>query len=212
MKIEKTFIISLPSRLLDRLVPLIDYLKSIDLDYFTYSAIKNYDGKLGLLLTMEKLLNECIFEGYSSVMILEDDAHFLSNNFKENLDDYTNQLPENFDMCYLGVNLFEDNVQSYSPNLIKLHSGYATHAIIYSKKGLRKALEAIISKKHNHLPLDEIMVRRVQNEGNCYAVFPMLVSQKSGFSDIEGREVNYDKFLTDRFNEKTKHLKNNLEV
>lgn len=205
MKIDKTYIVNLEERI-DRLVPLIDKLKSINFPYWVFKATKNVDGKLGLLLTMEKLLLEAMFEGHKTLLVLEDDCKFLTDDLRS-VSVYMDFLPEGWDCLYLGVNLYQDSVNLYSGKLIPLTSGYATHAIVYSSKGMRKVLEAIRAKKHNHLPFDEILVRHIQSQGNSFCTFPMLITQQNGYSDIEGREVNYDKFLTDRFEEKTKHLK-----
>lgn len=208
--IEKIFIISLPERLIDRLIPLIDYLKSIDMSYWAYQATKNTNGKLGLLLTMEKLLTESMYAEFEQILVLEDDCNFIVDDVKEQIEKCLLQLPKDFDCLYLGVNLFQKNVELYSENLIKLESGYATHAIIYSKKGIRKVLEAIRSKKLNQWALDEIMVKLIQPQGSCFAAYPMVVTQSNGYSDIEKKEIKYDRFLTDRFKERTAHLKKNL--
>jgi len=206
MKIEKTFIISLPYRLTDRLIPLIDYLKSIELDYFTYSATYHVEGQIGLLITIESLLTECVNEGYETIMVWEDDAKVVVDNLKEVIEESASQLPEEWDCLYLGVNLFQDNVELFSKNLIRIKSGWATHAIIFSKSGMIKTIEAIRRYKHNKIPLDEIMVKHVQSEGNCFCTYPMFISQHNGYSDIQKKEMNYEKILENRFKEKTAHL------
>lgn len=209
MIIEKTFIISLSERLVDRLIPLIDYLKEKNIDYTVVEGIKHSDGKQGLVMTMEKLLTECMYAGYQQICILEDDCLFLVDNPKKEIEKCLSQLPKDFDLCYLGVNLFQD-AELFTPNLIKINNGWSTHAIVYSKKGIRKVLEAVRRRKLNHIPFDEIIVKHVQNVGNTYCTYPMLITQKDGYSDIAKKEIEYGKFLTERFKERTAHLKKNL--
>lgn len=202
MRIEKTYIVNLEERI-DRLVPLIDKLKSINFPYWVFKAEKNKDGKLGLLHTMKKLLSEALLEGHKIILVLEDDIKFLTDDMLC-VQLYMEQLPEKWDCLYLGINLFEDNVKLFSSNLIKIKSGYSSHAIVYHRRGMMKILQAILDNET--LPYDELLVKYVQPLGNCYCTFPMVFSQHSGYSDIENKEVNYEKYLDNRFKEKTAHL------
>lgn len=210
MKIEKTFIVSLPNRLFDRLIPLIDYVKEIDLDYFVVSAIKKDNGKVGLIKTVYKLFSDCIDLGLRNILVLEDDCRFLINPI-ETINKCFEQLPEDYDMLYLSCNLWQNHVYKYSENLIQLEDAYTTHCVIYSESGIRKVLEAI-NENNDLLPLDVLIKEKIMPDKKCFCSFPILAKQMDSFSDIENKEVKYSRFIEDRFEEKTKHLKNNLEV
>ena len=203
MKIEKTFIISLPGRL-DRLIPLIDYLKSIGFDYSVVSAIKNSDGRKGLILTIEKLFGDILKEDGDIFLILEDDCKFLTNPI-DTIEKCFEQLSDDFDMLFLGCNLWQNKVEKYSENLILLQDAYALHSVIYSRNGMAKILGAIHEMK-DVVPLDVLIKEKVMVENKCFCSIPMITTQIDSYSDIEKRNTKYSKFLEERFAEKTKHL------
>lgn len=209
--IDRTYIISLPDRLTDRLIPLIDYLKSIDLDYSVFLAIKDRDGKRGLIFSIEKLFTEILKEHFNLeqpiFLILEDDCKFLSDP-REVIKKCLQQLPKDFDMLFLGCNLWQNHVYKYRDNLIKLDDAYATQSIIYSKKGIEKVLNVIHEFEKNEIiiPYDVLIKEFIMPDGKCFCSFPNLTTQLNGFSDIEQKEVKYSKFLEHRFTEQTKHL------
>lgn len=204
MNISKTFIISLPHRLTDRLIPLIDYLKSIGLDYFVHGAIKDNDGRKGLVETIKQLFNESINQKLEIIMVLEDDCSFIENP-KNIIDRCLGQLPQDFDMCSLGCNLWQSHVYKYSENLIQLSDAYATHAVIYSKSGMDKILKAI-NENNPFLPLDVLIKERIMLDGKCFCSLPMAATQIISYSDIENKITNWGKVLQERFKEKTAHL------
>lgn len=206
MKIDKTFIISLPHRLTDRLVPLIDYLKGIGLDYHTYSAIRNNDGRLGLIKTIQRLFAELVSNKYDhTFLVLEDDCRFLINPI-ETIKKCFKQLPEDWDCLSLGCNLWQSHVYKYSENLIQLSDSYSTHSIVYSKIGMVKVLNAIETMT-GVVPLDVLIKERVMQDNKCFCTFPILTTQCEGFSDIENKIVNYNSIIEKRFADRTAHLK-----
>lgn len=212
MKIDKTFIISLRDRYEDRLVPLINHLQELDFkDYYIYAATKNEIGALGLLETMYSLLSECLTAGLNNVLICEDDLVFIKPHPNEIIEKCLEQLPDNYDCLFLGCNLWQTIVYKYSPNLIQLYDSYATQSVLYSKSAMIKIVKAIEEMK-GIVPLDILIKEKIMPDGNTYCAFPNLTSQINSYSDIERKYIDYSKILEERFEERTKHLKNNLEV
>lgn len=200
---EKTFVINLPARI-DRRETVTKELAKVGIvDYRFWRATHNHNGVVGLLLTMKSLLDHCDSLGLTSVLILEDDARFLHPIGL--VEDAIKQLPTNWDLLYLGVNLFQKEVEFYSPKLIKLTGGCATHAILYSRSGIERAIGMLDIESES--PYDLQLVYKLQEFRNCYAIYPMVVTQSDGFSDIQGENVEYAKLLEDRFENKTQSIK-----
>lgn len=199
----RTFVINLPERT-DRKKSVAKEMDRVKLGYRFWRAITHPSGGvIGLIETMKYLLEHCIANDYDKVLILEDDVRFLETRIF--VDKCISQLPDDFDLMYLGCNLAQNKVELFSPNLIRVDSAYATHAILYSNSGVKKVYEFL--KRGSDSPLDVQIVHGVQVDGNCYACYPMAVTQVDSYSDIEKRNIQYRQLLEDRFDQKTQHLK-----
>ncbi len=203
-----TFIISLKERLITRLIPLIDYVKSIGLDYSVHPATKDDDGRRGLILSIQQLLYKCVEENLECILVLEDDCKFIRDNTMEIVDKCLEQLPEDYDMLFLGCFLTQKLIHKYSENLLQLSEARATQSIIYSKKGMIKLLKALENPRGSRtvVPLDDVIQQKIMRDKKTFCSFPNLTSQHSGFSDIEKKSVSYSKWLEENFTKKTAHL------
>lgn len=208
MKIEKVFVISLPERLNDRLYFLSKRLVEEGIEFEVVEAIRSDNGVDGLAKTFHKLFTSCVDKGYRNVLVLEDDCEFIVDKPFELIGKCMMQLPFNFDLLYCGCNLFQTNVSLSSANLIQVLGAWALHAVVYSAIGMRKVLKAIETRTIG-IPLDSVIVDKVQSDGLSFCSYPMIATQKNGFSDIMKAEVNYDRFLLNRFIERTKKLSGN---
>ncbi len=204
MQPNKIFCISLPERE-DRRIHIENELTKHGLEFRFWRAIKMDNGVQGLLETMKGLLNHAITIGYENVLICEDDCKFIVDNPKVIIDKCMKQLPPDFDLCYLGVNLWQEEVKLYRKNLIKLTDAYATHCILYSRKGMSKLLFAL-TENENNTPLDILIKEKIMPDEKCFCSFPFIASQVNSYSDIQNKNQEYAKFLEQRFIEKTKHL------
>lgn len=206
LRIEKTFIISLPERVTAMLVPLIDYVKGIGLDYSVHSATKNNDGRLGLILSMQQLFTKCIQENMQCILVLEDDCKFIHDNPKEIIDKCMEQMPQDFDMLFLGCYLTQKLIHKHSENLLQLSEARATQSIVYSKSGMTKVLKEIGRLGNYVIPFDDLIMQKIMRDGKTFCSFPNLTSQYDGFSYIEKKPVSYAKYLEVNFKNKTAHL------
>jgi GR25 family glycosyltransferase involved in LPS biosynthesis len=208
---DKVFCISLPSRE-DRREVFDKHMHDAGIEYeFIDGLVDVTGGAAGLTRTVRGLLNHCIEKRYEQVLIMEDDCQFMTEKFSEIVDKALAQAPPDADLIYLGVNIFQEKVELYSPNLIKIDGGWALHAVIYKRSGMIKVLNAIKNMK-NKEPLDTLIVKEVQIDNKCFAVYPMLCTQKAGYSDIEGKRTNYSRLLEERFALRTKKFQNNETV
>jgi hypothetical protein len=104
---------------------------------------------------------------------------------------------------------------------------YGCHAMIWSRQGMYQFLKMVHDKSiqyyssdHNGsgpklLMLDKVMNYNKPNDvliqeiiqplGRCYASYPMIFTQRSGYSDIEKKEMNQD-YIVRRFTQQTQKL------
>ncbi|MDP4268314.1 MAG: hypothetical protein Q8880_12895 [Bacteroidota bacterium] len=199
-------IVSLIERFIDRLVPLIQHLNEYDFEYKVFRAHKLRDGKLGLIVTIADLFRQLLLdESWEYKFIAEDDMRFIVSNPKEIIEKCLQQTPEDYDMLYLGCNLWQPLIHKHSQNLIQVNDVYALHSVIYSRKGMQKVLNEI-HQMVNIIALDVLIKEKILPDGKSYCSFPMLTKQVESYSDIENKIVNYDKVLQNRFNQRTRHL------
>ncbi len=175
-------------------------LEKFKIPFWFYNATENENGAEGLRQTMVDLFTYCIQKGYKRVLVFEDDAVML-----EDINHYMplclSQLPNDFDLFYLGCQhnqLFE---RFHSPNILCVTSAFATHAVLWSESGMRKFLDRV-----QELPIDRTIRNTIQNDGLCYCSYPMLVSQRPSFSDIDGCVRDWSRWLQELYYKNVKHL------
>jgi len=127
-------------------------------------------------------------------LILEDDAT-LENLWA--LDEALNELPEDWDIMYLGANVVGTDLCSwpdpevYSNHLRRVKQAWTTHAIAYSEKGL-----TFVAENFNPAAgqmYDDWLRCNIENL-EAFIVYPMVSDQRPGYSDIWQRDVNYGFF------------------
>lgn len=196
-----TFVISLAERQ-DRRQHIFAELDSHGFDYKVWNAIKSEDGAQGLVQSVTNLLEYALARRIDCILIVEDDAKFLVHNPKEIIDKCMSQMPYDWDALYLGCTLLQDAPVLYSPNLIQLSNGLATHCILYSLSGMKKLLAAL--RESEGLPLDKIIREKVMRDGKCFCSFPLVATQITSYSDIQKCEMDYFRHIEQKFNDKTR--------
>lgn len=120
-----------------------------------------------------------------NILILEDDAKF--NYPLKNLP----EPPKDWDMLYLGATTKQ--IKSYNKNWNKAIECWSTHAYI-----IRKSIyEKVITDLENYSQeIDKYYVENIQPNYNCYILTKPMTQQNTSYSDIEGKNVNYDTLST----------------
>lgn len=195
----KVYLINLPE-MTDRLRISVESLEEEGIEYTLFPAVKNDNGVLGLLSTMKKLFIEILEGEDTNVLILEDDFKFLlkPNGF---LNILVEQLPVDYDCLFLGCNLL-NRPERISDNLLKIGMSYSTHSIGYSKKAIEKIMPLFDKPK----AYDILLRDGVQPDGNCYATYPMLATQHSGYSSIEGKVIDWGEYISQSYRTYTKGI------
>jgi GR25 family glycosyltransferase involved in LPS biosynthesis len=142
-------------------------------------------GEIGCLLSHIEIVKKAKELGLKNYLVFEDDVEF-KNNFNELFDKFNTQLPEDWDMVYLGGSNI-DKPNEISDNVIKLNNTYTSHSIVI-KNTLYDIILDMLPKMEKQV---DVYFAELQKKYNCYCVTPTLVWQVSGYSDIQMKETNY---------------------
>lgn len=152
------------------------------LDNITAYGLSINQGSLGVLLTYLKLFEQISLLD-SPAITVEDDTVF-NDDFDESLVKVLEELPEDFDLCYLGHGDTHVIRFPYSENL-SIPSGVVTclPALIISPKGA-KVLLSVLRGLDNQI--DTALYLRL-DKLNCFITNTRLVTVKNEFkTDIQG--------------------------
>lgn len=196
--IKNIFYINLDTRT-DRKKSFEQQIKLLGLNATRVNAIRNKHPAVGCSLSHLQILNHAKENNMDHVLIMEDDILFLNpSEFIKNLN-YTLQNHNDFDVLLFAAN----NVGNYSKlsdSCVKITccqttTGYLVKNHYYDvlinnfKKGILNLMKNI------HLPnmyaIDSYW-KQLQPIHKWYLIIPLTVTQCSNYSDIEGKNVNYD--------------------
>jgi len=126
-------------------------------------------------------------EGEGELLLLEDDCVFDNNIF--DLQEAIKELPEDYDMLYLGANV-KSRQQRFSERLYYCNDAWTSHAILYSAKGRKWCFENF---REGELTIYDEWVNTVGQKAGLkrFIVKPFLAVQADGYSDIWGAMTTY---------------------
>ena len=192
-------VFNLPSRT-DRLLESMEQFEQYNIPVRRYEAIVDEsNGAEGLRKTLVKYFTECVENKRQNVLVFEDDVLFKEDP-NPIMDKVVTQIPIDYDCIFLGCQVTNSFVKAHSENLLLLRQAYSTHAVCYSLKAMKDILAMGITA-----PIDNWLASNFQNRNNSYAIRPLLATQRAGYSSIGHAWIDWDKFITPKFNE---HLRN----
>jgi hypothetical protein len=125
-----------------------------------------------------------------TLLHVEDDCIFRDLSHVEQA---LSELPDDWDIVYLGANLVcwnngEPQPERYSLHLFRVKAAWTTHAIGYN----RKCIESIIAKQPSYSAqmFDQYLSSRLP-EFNAYCIAPMVAYQRPRHSSIWDRYDDY---------------------
>lgn len=146
-----------------------------------FAAIKMSPGWAGCRASYLELMKKV--DGLT--VIFEDDCLFLQDwSVVENA---MKQLPETWDCLYLGATLNKP-IERYSDNLFFLKAGWTTHAIIYHD---RRIPDYVLKNADKVRKIDVFLANVVQEKFNCFITYPLVATQRPGYSDIINGVTDY---------------------
>lgn len=171
-----------------------------------FDAVKEDNGILGLVKSMQALFTLALSKSQTRILVLEDDCTFLLPNIKGVLREIMPQVPSDYFTFHLGLNLLTQPTQ-ISNNILKVDQSYSTHAIGYTKKAMELILNML--QQTPLLPYDIFLRDYVQTYGKSYCTYPMLATQRTTFSNIEGKIIDWNSYMATTYAMHTKNLKYN---
>jgi GR25 family glycosyltransferase involved in LPS biosynthesis len=195
---DKILVINLPSRT-DRLLQIAEELYKWGIPYELVNATPHENGAEGLRITVEKIFRDAIADNLNSVLIFEDDAMFVDScgNPNDTMEQVVKQLPPTWQILYLGAQCTNGFKAKTSSNLLLLDMAFATHAWAISLDGMKEILASGLES-----PIDNSIVKTVQPNGHTYITYPLLCTQRPGYSDIGRTEINWQPFIEQRYYQK----------
>jgi len=185
--IDRICLINLPERT-DRLMDSIYECEKIGIKSRVEVVEGIKSGHRGLIET-----NIYIFDSTDNetVMILQDDVKFINNPVKTFTQAIEQLKYEEWDMIYLGALVKQRLIKVY-PNWFRLRYGYCLHAAIYNKR-IIPVVRSIFNSHLNKPTVDDrLIVEYIQPYYRCLLIDPMIAVQRPEFSDLEGKQVDYD--------------------
>lgn len=201
-EIDGIYVINLEKRE-QRLKDVTAELGKYNIPFERIVAVPSKDGAIGLMKTVQALWYQVLQTDKKRILILEDDVKFISNP-NEVMPLVLSQLPQNFDLLYLGAYLLQPPRKKISDTLYQLNSALTTHAILYSRKAIKQLLpylDKMLKVKNFPMALDMILNNRVVKEHNSYITYPQLATQVVAFSDIRKKKVDYFEYIEKPYNE-----------
>jgi hypothetical protein len=181
---DKVVVINLARRT-DRLASITEQLNAHNIEFERFEAIDGQElGVSGVEACV--MSHRAVIEKYKdcqSLFIFEDDAG-LKPDFALLWDKFIANLPDDWQMLYLGCNRIESN--PVADGVGRLLQGVATHA--YGAK--QTIFDDLIRVSKATNPID-ISYMQMQVLVPTYVALPTMVGQVAGFSDIEQSFTDY---------------------
>jgi len=131
---------------------------------------------------------------HGNTMVFEDDVLFVDNVDYEEIDKAIDELPEDWDIIYLGANI-QSPQKRYSKRLIRMTDGWTTHAVGYSAKMMEYLRENWDGAYRPPYVYDEWLRKWIQPNFQVFITDPMYCTQRAGWSNIWNRITVYDVIL-----------------
>lgn len=155
--------------------------QKLPFDVERFEAIKDSIGWWGCRLSYISVMT--LVEGLT--FVCEDDCLFLKD--WPFIEDVMKQLPDEWDLLYLGATLNEPLIR-YSENLYVLKKGWTTHAILFNGN---KVANYILENQSKIRKIDVFLADYVQPNFKCFLTYPLCATQRPGYSDIINRQQDY---------------------
>lgn len=150
----------------------------------------------GCTASHKKFLDAAIANGRGVSLVLEDDA-MVCPDWQKSLISGVAKIPDDWDILYLGYNL--DPTSGIPPDfvsrhLLELHGCLTTHmyAVNCNRLDRIKRFRELMETNSNIIQIDMLYLHIALTQGyKTYAIYPMVATQRPGFSDISGFNVSY---------------------
>lgn len=179
----------------DRLFEVTEELCKYSIPFQRVSGIEKENGADGLKETLELILKDAVDRKLSSILIFEDDVLFKTDP-NPVMEQAVKELPHDWHILFLGGQAAAGFHYRHSSSLFQLDTCYATHAFAISNQGMKEVLSHGL-----YAPIDNCMVDTIQKLQKCYITYPLLATQRAGFSSIGQAWIDWDIFISKKYND-----------
>jgi hypothetical protein len=145
--------------------------------------------------------------GDSDLMFFEDDFELIPG-WEAVFEKAYADLPESWDMLYLGANLMS-GVDIITSNLVKVNGAWLMHATLLRKKFIEKILQVY---NPDRVKIIDEWYRREAYRYNFYMTMPMISYQRPDFSDMVGQYVDYQIFGNKHYIRAYENISNRFKI
>jgi GR25 family glycosyltransferase involved in LPS biosynthesis len=187
-----TRVISLDAYI-DRMKFIPEEMAKMGWEYERFSAVDPYPNA-GAYIGSSYSHTEVLRDISGLLLVCEDDVMFI-DGAKEIYDKAFAQLPEDWDLFYLGGNV-KKPAQRYSENLFRITYGvHCTHAILYREKARNFILEnfnALVDDRTGEITFfDHWLYCNGLGKMNCYICYPVIAYQRPNYSNARKDIMDY---------------------
>jgi glycosyl transferase family 25 len=194
-KLNNVYYINLEKRT-DKNEDIKKVLEPICNEYTRFNAIEKEKGYVGCSLSHLAVLNIAIDKNLDYIVICEDDFQIMNNKY---LLKHINLIKDNFDWDVIVLCSYNSNyINTKYDNIKNVLSSQTTTAYIVNNKYYKTLQDNFKEGIKNLLITDrkaqfaiDIYWKRLQDVHKWFGIFPSYCFQKSGYSDIEKRNVKY---------------------
>ena len=202
--IKHAYYINLEHRT-DRKAHVESQLTALGIEATRFNAIKMDNGAIGCSMSHLKLLQNALDNQFEHILIVEDDITFLNPElFKTQFRRFLELHKNNWDVILFAGN----NMPPYDTpddTCVKVTqcqttTGYLVngHFLKVLVKNVKMGLTHLVSKPNEHVKfaIDRFWFV-LQSASRWFLITPLTVIQRSDYSDIEKKVINYEKIMTD---------------
>lgn len=144
-------------------------------------------GVIGCAMSHRDIITHAKEMSYKKILIFEDDVEF-DPNLNDNFNAWYVEVPNDWDMLYLGGNHNVKVITKCTPHLMRATKTQTTHAY-----AIKNTIYDLILNRLNNIDLDvDVIYMEIQKICNAYCFTPRLAWQRPGMSDIWHQHVDYD--------------------
>lgn len=164
---------------------------NIDVERFSaiepsMGSFKLLKGEIGCLQSHLEIIKKAKQNNYNNVLVLEDDFVFV-DDFDKKFNDVIDDVPDNWNFLYFSGN-HVGNLFKINENISRMTYTLTTHTYAV-RSNMYDVLIPNISKMEKQVDNYYADLMRIFN---AYVTIPHLTYQRTGFSYIQNREINYD--------------------
>ena len=180
-------------------------LAKIGIQFERFNAIKLPNGAIGCSMSHLKCLQTAKEMGWSHVFVCEDDIQFLDPElFKNQLGHFFKNHTDDWDVLLVAGN----NMPPYLPvddtcvqvKQCQTTTGYIVKQHYYDTliENFKLGIQYLMREPHKHTlyAIDKYWFF-LQQRDRWFLIVPLTVVQRTDYSDIEKRMVNYKRTMTD---------------